>query len=68
MCMQTNPELRARMIRETAEEIRKWLRGWLQDIIGAGGKLRSKGTGHSIPRNTAVYRPGRRLRARSPSP
>ncbi len=28
MCDQFNPELRTRMIREMAEEIRKWFREW----------------------------------------
>ncbi len=28
MCDQINPELRNRMIREMAEEFRKWLREW----------------------------------------
>lgn len=29
MCDQTIPELRKRMIREVADEIRKWVRAWL---------------------------------------
>ena len=33
MCMQTNPELRARMIRETVGEIREWVRTWLPGLI-----------------------------------
>ena len=28
MCGQINPELRERMIREMADEIRKWFRDW----------------------------------------
>jgi len=36
MCGQ-NPELRARMIRELAEEFRNWLRRWRQRYLVTGG-------------------------------
>ena len=39
MCDQTNPELRKRMIREVADESRKWVRAWLRRstiAVGAG--------------------------------
>ena len=32
MCDQINPELRKRMIREMADEIRKWFRKWRRRI------------------------------------
>ena len=36
MCRHINPELRKRMIREMAEEIRKWFRDWRRRITVSG--------------------------------
>ena len=39
MCDQTNSDLRKRMIREVADESRKWVRAWLRRstvAVGAG--------------------------------
>ena len=36
MCDQINPDLRTQMIREMAEEIRKWFREFRRRIISTG--------------------------------
>ena len=41
MCDQTNPELRKRMIREVADESRKWVRAWLRRSTVAVGAATS---------------------------
>ncbi len=41
MCDQTNPVLRKRMIREVADESRKWVRAWLRRSTVAVGAATS---------------------------
>ncbi len=55
MCRHINPELRKRMIRELAEEIRKWFREWRRRNT-VTGDLGLQGTGAKSTDSLPVIR------------